>query len=123
MAGRDPASEPYESRDLELGSVLKAWVGANAVVGDIKLDGPLEAVGMDPTWVLRIRSVGFEADACLFYGPVLDVSAFRPDNIDEGAFVGGAEYFADERLAEMLNDLGSAAKGGALPNWLRSIDL
>lgn len=122
MTDRQPASEPYESRDLEMGFVLKAWVDANAVVGDIKLDGPLEAIGMDPTWVLRLRSPGLEADACLFYGPVLDVSAFRPDDIEAGAFIGGAEDFSADRLVEMLNQLGSAANGSTIPDWLRSVD-
>jgi hypothetical protein len=123
VANRQPASEPYESRDIELGSALKAWVDAKAGRWQIELERPLEAIGMDPTWILNLRSDGLEANVCLFYGPVLDVSAFRPENVDEGAFVGGAQDFTAERLLEMLEDLGEAADGSALPDWLRSVPL
>jgi hypothetical protein len=74
---------------------------------------------MDPTWVLNLRSPGLEVVVCLFYGPVLDVSAVRPENIGQGAFVGGAEGFSAERLLEILGDLAAAADGQTLPNWLR----
>ena len=120
MTHRTPNSEPYESRDLELGAVLRAWVDAHTDSWELSLDGPLEALGMDPTWVLRLRSRGLEADILLFYGPVLDVSAFRPKNIDGGALVGGASDLAPGLLLDMLGDLGEAANGGGLPNWLRS---
>ena len=123
MTNRQPASEPYESRDIELGSALQAWVDAKADRWQVELIGPMEAIGMDPTWILRLRSDGLEADDCLFYGPVLDVSAFRPKNVDEGALVGGARDFTAERLVELLDDLGKAADGAALPDWLRSVAL
>lgn len=123
MPARYSASEPYESRDLELGSALQAWVDSNAALGELKLDGPLEAIGMDPTWVLTLQSPGLEADVRLFYGPVLDVSASRPDHIDDVAFVGGAEDFTAERLVEMLNGLSFAAVSGTLPDWLRAVEV
>jgi len=74
---------------------------------------------MDPTWVLSMRTPRLEADICLFYGPVLDVSAFRPGHVDEGALVGGADGVTANRLNEMLDDLREAALGKPLPDWLR----
>lgn len=123
VAKGQPASEPFESRDIELGSVLGAWVHANTGRWQIELKGPLEAIGMDPTWILNLRSHGLEADVYLFYGPVLDVSAFRPEDVHEGAFIGGAQDFTADRLLEMLDELGEAADGRALPGWLRSVPL
>lgn len=87
---------------------------------ELSLEGPLEALGMDPTWVLRLRSSGLEADVLLFYGTFLEVSASKPKNIDGGAFVGGVADLDPGLLLEVLGDLGEAADGGALPSWLRS---
>lgn len=114
-----PASESLESRDLGLGAALQSWVNAHAGARDIRLDGPREAIGMDPTWVLTMRTPHLEASACLFSGPVLDVSVFRPDRPDEGALVGGADGVTAEGLHEMLEDLHAAALGGQFPAWLR----
>jgi hypothetical protein len=121
MTPREPASEPYEGRDLELGSALQSWVDAHGAHGEVELVGPLEAPGMDPTWVLRLRSLELEADVHLFYGPLLDISAFRPTHVEDGALVGGAEDVTPEQLVSMLDDLAEAAGGGALPGWLRSV--
>jgi hypothetical protein len=105
-------------RDAELGSAMRAWASeAKAVPAEI--EGPLEAPGMDPRWILKIRSEHLDADVLLFYGPFLDVSASRPSDPDAGLFVGGAEHLSDDGLVEMLNDLGRAALGDDLPSWLR----
>lgn len=101
----------YAGRSI-VEAILDSW--------ELSLDGPLEAPGMDPTWILSLRSAGLEAEVLLFYGPVLDVSAFRPKSTDQGALVGGASDLDPGLLLEMLDDLGEAANGGALPNWLRS---
>jgi hypothetical protein len=94
-------------------------VASNAIPGELQLDGPLEAKGMDPTWVLRLRAPDLEADVLLFYGPMVDVSAFRPKHLDDRALVGGEDDVTPERLIEMLNDLAQTAGGGVLASWLR----
>jgi hypothetical protein len=62
---RRPASEPLESRDLELGAALRTWVESHEGAADIQPDGPLEAIGMDPTWVLNMRTPRLEASILL----------------------------------------------------------
>jgi hypothetical protein len=119
MATRQPASEPYESRDLELGSALQSWVGSHSAAGEVQLEGPLQAVGMDPTWLVRLRSPALEADVLLFYGPYVDVSAFRPRHPEHGAFVGGAADVTPEQIVSMLDDLAEMAGGGPVAGWLR----
>lgn len=76
---------------------------------------------MDPRWIAHFRSDLFEADLMVFYGPLVDVSAFRPQSADPGYLVGGEEDVSDERLIEMLDDLDASARGGPDPQWLRSV--
>jgi hypothetical protein len=76
---------------------------------------------MDPRWIAHFRSDHFEAELMVFYGPVVDVSAFRPQSVDLGYFVGGEEGVSDERFIEMLDDLAASARGGPVPQWLRSV--
>jgi hypothetical protein len=56
---------------------MRSWAEASVGV-QVELLGPLDAPGMDPTWVLQFRSGQLEANVCLFRGPYLDVSAHRP---------------------------------------------
>lgn len=107
----------FEGRDAELGGLLLAWGLRN----NVPVDGPLDAPGMNPRWIARIRSDAFEADLMIFYGPVIDVSASRPSAPEPGYFVGGEVGLSDERFIEMLNDLAAAAAGGPDPGWLRVI--
>jgi hypothetical protein len=97
---------------------MRAWLDA-AEQGHAELHGPLDAPGMDPTWILSIRSNDLEADVHLFLGPYLDVSAFRPTDPDAGAYIGGEDGLSNARLIEMLDDLEAASLGGDLPSWLR----
>ena len=76
---------------------------------------------MDPRWIARIRTEEFEADLMLFYGPVVDVSAFRPKRPDLGYLVGGEDIESDARFLEVLRDLSIAAAGGEDPAWLRRV--
>jgi hypothetical protein len=110
--------EAVDRRDRELGSVMLSWVEAS-VGGQVELLGPLDAPGMDPTWVLRVRSEQLEADVLLFRGPHLDVSAYRPSDLEAGAFVGGEDGLSDARLVQMLDGLAAASLGADLPAWLR----
>jgi hypothetical protein len=118
MTTRQPASQPYEGRDLELGSAVQSWVSSHAA-GGVELEGPLEALGMDPTSLVRLRSPALEAHVHLFYGPYVDVSAFRPGHPEDGAFVGGANDVTPEQLVSMLDDLAEMARGGPVAGWLR----
>ena len=121
MHARDE-SEGRIRRDIELGSVMRAWVDS-ADIADAEVLGPLEAPGMVPRWILTIRRQELEADVYLFLGPSVDVSAFRPSDPDGGGYVGSEEQLSDARLIEMLDDLASASLGGPLPDWLRSVAL
>lgn len=115
----DPGRAHFEQRDAELGVLLVDWAKSSGVA----VEGPLEAPGMDPRWIARFRSDHFEADLMVFYGPVVDVSAFRSKGSGRGYFVGGEEGVSDERFIELLDDLDASARGGPDPEWLRFIPI
>ncbi|GAA3339804.1 hypothetical protein GCM10020358_24900 [Amorphoplanes nipponensis] len=112
-----PADEPYESRDLELGVALRSWAAAQSSALAVKLDGPLEAPGMDPTWSLEMRGEYLEALVHLFYGPIADVSVIWSP--EDEIYVGAAQDFSDLQLVSMLDDLAAASQCGVVPPWLR----
>lgn len=113
------ADEPYESRDLELGSLLRRWAEARTSPLGWTLHGPLEAPGMDPTWSLEMRGEHLEALVHLFYGPIVDVSViWLPEDT---MYVGAAQDFADRQLVSMLDDLVEASRSGVVPSWLRAV--
>lgn len=116
------ASDAVDARDRELGSIMRTWAQARDGL-EVEVLGPLDAHGMDPTWVLRLRSELLEAHVCLFRGPFMDVSAFRPTAVEAGAFVGGEEGLSDARLIQMLDALADAGMGADLPTWLRPAGL
>ena len=64
-----PADEPYGSRDRELGQTLRSWTDAYVGLLNLTLQGPLDAPGMNPTWILRMSGLFLEANVCPFYGP------------------------------------------------------
>lgn len=111
-----PASDV--TRDAELAAALENWVSAADpdVVAPI---GPFDAVGMDPTWVVRFRGQHLEADASLFRGAYLDVSASKPGDVQGSLLVGGEGELTAARLIAMLNDLAAASQGSPIPPWLR----
>ena len=112
--------EPYESRDIELGQVLRSWADTRAGSLKAELAGPFDAHGMDATWLLRLSGPLLDAEVVLLYGPMVDISMYMPHRLDDGAFVGGGgEEITPERLAEMLDDLGELGRGGTVPAWLR----
>lgn len=113
----DPMRAHFERRDAQLGVLLVEWARHSGVT----VDGPLEAPGMDPRWIAHFRSVYFEAELMVFYGPMVDVSAFRPQNVDLGYLVGGEQGVSDERFIDMLNDLAACAGGDPEPQWLRFV--
>jgi hypothetical protein len=116
---RWPANEPSESRDLELGSVVRSWADEQTDAVNLKFDGPLDAPGMDPTWMLELRGTAIEAVAHLFYGPIVDVTVVR---LAEGElYVGGAQDFSNSHLVSMLDDLVEASHDGVIPTWLRAV--
>ncbi|GAB1689958.1 hypothetical protein [Krasilnikovia sp. M28-CT-15] len=121
MPPRDqPADEPYESRDLELGRCLQSWAEANAASPlDLELVGPLDAPGMDPTWILRMSGSLLEAEVHLFYGPRVDISAFSTQDPQGVMFVAGEDAITEQRLIAMLNALERMNRGDAVPTWLR----
>jgi hypothetical protein len=108
-----------ETRDLELGAALRSWVEARAGQPGVTLLGPLDAYGMDPTWILRIRTAFLDAEVILFDGPRVDVAAFRPTAADDGMYVGYPEDVTAARLTAMADELAAAGRGAALPAWLR----
>jgi hypothetical protein len=114
-----PADEPFESRDLELGCTLRSWADAHATSLDLELEGPLDAPGMDPTWILRMSGPLLEAEVHLFYGPHVDISAFLTQHPEDEMFVGGEDGITGQRLVEMLNGLEQMNRGDAMPAWLR----
>jgi hypothetical protein len=114
-----PADEPFESRDLELGRTLRSWADAHATSLDLELEGPLDAPGMDPTWILRMSGPLLEAEVHLFYGPHVDISVFLTQRPEGGMFVGGEDGITGQRLVEMLNGLEQMNRGDAMPTWLR----
>jgi len=114
------ADEPYESRDQELGDILRSWIVVNTSLLSVELKGPLDSVGMDPTWLLRMSGDLLDAEVCLFYGPRVDVAAFLPKQPDDRMLVGSADGITGQRLAEMLDELARINSGEAVPVWLRS---
>ena len=118
LVGEELDLEAVDRRDRELGSVIRSW--AKAIVGvQSELLGPLDAPGMDPTWILQLRGAQLEADVYLFRGPHLDVSAYRPSAPEAGMLVGGEDGPTDARRVQMLDDLAAASLGADLPAWLR----
>lgn len=114
-----PADEPFESRDLELGRTLLSWADAHATSLDLELEGPLDAPGMDPTWIVRVSGPLLVAEVHLFYGPHVDISVFLTQRPEDGMFVGGENGITGQRLVEMLNGLEQISRGDAMPTWLR----
>jgi len=114
-----PADEPYESLDLELGRALQSWTDGHSTSLGLEIDGPLEAPGMDPTWILRMHGTLIEAEVHLFYGPHVDVSVFLIQLAEDGMLVGGEGHLTPERLEEILNGLDRMNRGDAVPGWLR----
>lgn len=114
------ADEPYESHDLELGDVLRSWAETHAVSLSADLEGPLDAPGMDPTWILRVRGQLLDAEVHLLYGPIVNVSVFLPQQADNGMYVGGEDGVTARRLVEMLDGLDEVSRGSAMPSWLRA---
>jgi hypothetical protein len=114
-----PAAEPYESRDLELGRSLRSWTEVHATSLDLELEGPLDAPGMDPTRILRMSGPLLEAEVILFYGPRVQVSAFFTQRLEDGMFLAGEDGVTDQRLMTMLNGLQRMSQGDPAPGWLR----
>jgi len=112
--------EVVDRRDRELGSVLRSWPETHPGV-QVELLGPLDAPGMDPTWIVSFRSEYLDADVCLFRGPYLDVSAARPSAPEKNVLVGSedGEGLSELRLVQMLDGLADASLGADLPEWLR----
>ena len=115
------ADEPYESRDLELGDVLCSWAEAHTASLSAELEGPLDAPGMDPTWILRVHGRLLDAEVHLFYGPIVNASLFLPQQADDGMYVGGESGVTARRLLEMLDGLEEVSRGGTMPLWLRAM--
>jgi hypothetical protein len=118
---KQPADEPYESRDLELGRALRSWTDAYVGLLDITLQGPLDAPGMDPTWILRMSGPLLEAEVFLFYGPHVDISAVLTERSNGGMFVGGEDGITEQRLVAMVDGLDEMNRGGVLAAWLRPL--
>jgi len=114
-----PADEPYESRDRDLGRTLRSWTDTHEGPLDLELDGPLDAPGMDPTWFLRMSGSLLEAEVRLFYGPRVDISAFLTQRAEDEMFAGVEDGITEQRLLEMLNGLEQMNRGGGVPAWLR----
>lgn len=106
-----------DRRDLELGAALKDWVAVDP--HSVEALGPFETSGLDPIWVLRFRSDKFEADACLFRGAYVDVSASELSSSRGRYLVGGEEDLTVARLTAILRDLHGASWGSPTPLWLR----
>jgi hypothetical protein len=112
----EPASDV--TRDTELAAALENWVSAADpdVVAPL---GPFDAEGMDPSWVVHFTGHHLEADASLFRGAYLDVSASKPGDVQGSFLVGGEGELTAARLIAMLNDLAAASQGSPTPPWLR----
>ncbi|MGX6605786.1 hypothetical protein ACWKSP_27180 [Micromonosporaceae bacterium Da 78-11] len=120
MQSRDqPADEPFESQDLELGSALSSWAESHSGSLSMTLQGPLDAPGMDPTWLLHLTGRLIEAEVVLFYGPYVDISVVCSTGSNDELYVGGERDITASRLVEMLDDLAAAERGADLPSWLR----
>jgi hypothetical protein len=113
------ANEPYESRDLALGHVLRSWTDANATSLSLELEGPLDAPGMDPSWILRMSGLSLKAEVHLFFGPHVDISAFLTQRPEDGMFVGGEDGITGQRLVEMVDGLERMNRGDVIPTWRR----
>ena len=111
-----PARTDADRRDAELAAALGDWVTA-ADPDVVEAIGPFET-GMEPTWVLRFRSRHLEADACLFSGAFLGVSAAKPSDPLEDNLGAGQEDLCAAQLTAMLNDLMTASQGSQIPRWL-----
>ncbi|MFG3702477.1 hypothetical protein ACGF5C_32055, partial [Micromonospora sp. NPDC047620] len=82
-------------------------------------EGPLDAPGMDPTWILRMSGPLVEAEVHLFYGPHVDISAFLTQHPEDGMFVSGEDGITGQWLTEMLDGLKQMNREDAMPTWLR----
>ncbi|MEU7903608.1 hypothetical protein [Actinoplanes sp. NPDC049118] len=119
-SGEQAADEPNEGRDLEVGLSLRSWAEAHAASLNLELEGPLDAPGMDPTWILRMSGPLLEAELHLFHGPRVDVAAFLTRRPQAGMFVGGEDDITEKRLTAMLDGLERMNLGDSAPTWLRS---
>lgn len=107
------ADEPFESRDLEIGAALRSW---RPVRLEPELLGPLDAPGMDPTWILRCAGERVEIEVVVFYGPSVDITLVR-NEID--LFIGGGRDLTPARMTAMLDELATVDDGAAVPTWMR----
>lgn len=115
---REPAAEPDGSIDRALGAVLGAWARDHADGWEVRLLGPLDTAGMDPTWVLSMTGEQLDAEVAVFHGPRVEVAAFRPAEADPDLYVRHEDGPTPARLTVMLDDLLAAGRGAALPGWL-----
>jgi hypothetical protein len=120
MQPRDqPADEPFESQDLELGSALSSWAETRSGALVPNLQGPLDAPGMDSTWLLHLPGRLIEAEVVLFYGPYVDISVVRSAGSKDELYIGGESDITASRLGDMLDELAAVDRGAELPSWLR----
>ncbi len=67
--------------DERLARALAAWVATEREQLEgrevrLNVDGPYDPVGMDPVYILRLRSSGKEAEAVLFRGGTLLLATY-----------------------------------------------
>ncbi|MER5336604.1 hypothetical protein [Micromonospora sp. NPDC002717] len=98
---------------------LRSWADAHAASLDLELEGPLDAPGMDPTWILRMSGPRVEAEVHLFYGPHVDISVVLTQHPEDGMFVSGEDGITGQWLTEMLDGLEQMSREDAMPTWLR----
>jgi hypothetical protein len=98
---------------------LSSWTGSHSGALSLNLQGPLDAPGMDPTWLLHLEGQLVEAEVVLFYGPYVDISVVRSGGSEDELYIGGESDITASRLVEMLDDLVAVNRGDELPSWLR----
>ncbi|MEH0971727.1 hypothetical protein V6U77_11400 [Micromonospora sp. CPCC 205546] len=100
--------DEYDIIDVQLGQAIRSWADGFRTPGvALEVHGPLEAPGMDPTWIVRFTMPWREAELVLFRGPYAEVMWFDPRDAQPGAHVEGHYHLTPESIIALLETLAS----------------
>ncbi|MBI4942193.1 MAG: hypothetical protein HY830_15720 [Actinobacteria bacterium] len=91
-----------------LGAAIRAWHADVVLPGDaceLRVEGPLPALGMDPVWIVQFRSPWWESEVFLFRGPHVEAAFFDPRQPEAGVTVEGHDDLTPESITHLLRRL------------------
>jgi hypothetical protein len=97
-------TDEYDELDRLLGVAMTQWLARRGEQFDnASLEGPLEAPGMDPTWILELRQGSAEANVFLFRGPYAEVGW----SLQGEYIIQGHEGLTRDEMTALLDRLGA----------------